>query len=254
MADTGIELIVPDWPAPAGVVAVSTTRVGGVSSGCYESLNLATHVGDAAAAVDRNRQLLAAKLGLSDQPCWLQQTHGTRVVAADNTTGPVAADAALASGSNVVCVVMTADCLPVLLCDRRGLHVAAVHGGWRGLAAGIIANAIEALASRGVSPADLLAWLGPAIGPAAYEVGEDVRAAVQKAGAAEALATGVRGRWQLDLYSFARSLLRACGVEAIHGGGFCTHTEPQRFFSYRRDGACGRQASLIWRRAQASEH
>lgn len=230
-------------------MAVSTTRIGGISEGAYASLNLAKHVGDSVDAVERNRALLVRELGLVEAPRWLDQVHGTQVASADKMTDPIAADAAVASGRDVACVVMTADCLPILLCDRRGRHVAAVHGGWRGLVSGVIAASVAALVSCGAAPADLLAWLGPAIGPAAYEVGDDVRAAVQAADAAEALAPGAPGHWQLDLYAFARNRLRACGVEAIHGGNFCTYSDPRRFFSYRRDGACGRQASLIWRRS-----
>jgi len=247
MAGTGIELIVPDWPAPPGIMAVNTTRCGGISEGCYESLNLASHVGDEAAAVARNRELLAGELGPGTSPRWLNQVHGTCVAAVDKTAGPVTADAAIASEFGVVCAVMTADCLPILLCDRHGLHVAAVHGGWRGLASGVVAASVAALVSCGVAAAGIIAWLGPAIGPAVYEVGEDVREAVQVAGATSALTPGAPGHWQLDLYGFARSRLRACGVESIHGGDYCTYSDPQRFFSYRRDGKCGRQASLIWR-------
>jgi YfiH family protein len=249
MAGTGIQLILPDWPAPPGVVAVSTTRTGGMSDGPYASLNLATHVGDLDAAVDKNRALLMRRLDLAEQPRWLNQVHGNRVVAAERITHPVAADAAVASALDVVCAVMTADCLPILLCDRRGTTVAAVHGGWRGLASGVIAAAVAALTSRGIAAADLLAWLGPAIGPAAYEVGEDVRNAMRAAEAAAALTATIPGRWHLDLYALARAGLRACGVEDVHGGDFCTYAEPRRFFSYRREGVCGRQATLIWRRS-----
>ena len=141
---------------------------------------------------------------------------------------------------------MTADCLPILLCDRGGTHVAAVHGGWRGLASGIIEAAVSALTSRGIAAADLLAWLGPAIGPAVYEVGQDVRDAVRAAGTSAALTATKPGRWHLDLYAFARAGLVDCGVEDIHGGNLCTYSDPERFFSYRRDGTCGRQATLIW--------
>lgn len=244
MAGTAVQLISPDWPAPPGVVAVSTTRIGGTSDGPYASLNLATHVGDLDTAVDKNRALLMRRLDLAEQPRWLTQVHGNRVVDAERITHPVAADAAVASALDVACAVMTADCLPILLCDRRGTTVAAVHGGWRGLASGVIAATVAALTSRGIAAEDLLAWLGPAIGPAVYEVGEDVRNAVR---AAEALTATASGRWHLDLYSLARADLRACGVADIHGGDFCTYSDPRRFFSYRRDGTCGRQATLIWR-------
>jgi YfiH family protein len=254
MAGTGIQLIVADWPAPPGIVAVSTTRTGGMSDGPYTSLNLANHVGDLEAAVASNRTLLTGHLDLAGQPRWLDQVHGNRVVEAEKVTYPVAADAALASDFDVVCAVLTADCLPILLTDRRGTQVAAVHAGWRGLACGVIAAAVSALVSRGIAAADLLAWLGPAIGPAVYEVGEDVRDVVQAADASAALTAGVAGHWYLDLYAFARGGLRACGVEDIHGGEFCTYSDPQRFFSYRRDGTCGRQATLIWRSSTRGGH
>ena len=247
MAATGIQLIVPDWPAPPGVIAVSTTRMGGTSDGPFASLNLATHVGDLAAAVSKNRALLTDQLDLGQPPRWLNQVHGRRVVEAEEITHPVAADAAIATEFNVACAVMTADCLPILLCDRRGTHVAAVHGGWRGLASGVIAAVVAALTARGIAATDLLAWLGPAIGPAVYEVGEDVRDAVRAADGLAALTVTAPGRWHLDLYALARAGLRASGVEHIHGGDLCTYADSRRFFSYRRDGACGRQATLIWR-------
>ena len=247
MAEPRIQLIVPDWPAPPGIVAVSTTRTGGVSDGPYASLNLATHVGDRATLVGRNRARLMRDLGLAKQPCWLDQVHGNHVVVAENVTHAVTADAAMSSEIDVACAVMTADCLPILLCDRGGTQVAAVHGGWRGLASGVIASAVSALMSRGIAAGDLLAWLGPAIGPTVYEVGEDVHAAVRAAGARTTLTATAPGRWHLDLYAFARAGLRACGVEDIHGANLCTYSDPQRFFSYRRDGICGRQATLIWR-------
>jgi YfiH family protein len=186
-------------------------------------------------------------LGLAKQPCWLDQVHGNHVVVAENLTHVVTADAAISSEIDAACAVMTADCLPILLCDRGGTHVAAVHGGWRGLASGVIAAAVSALMSRGVAAADLLAWLGPAIGPTVYEVGEDVHDAVRAAGARTTLTATATGRWHLDLYALARAGLQACGVEEIYGGGLCTYSDPQRFFSYRRDGTCGRQATLIWR-------
>jgi hypothetical protein len=247
MAGTGIQLIVPDWPAPPGVIAVSTTRLGGTSDGPFAGLNLAMHVGDLAAAVRKNRALLMEHLGLGQPPRWLNQVHGSRVVEAEQVNHPVAADAAIATEFDVACAVMTADCLPILLCDRRGTRVAVVHGGWRGLASGVIAAAVSALTGGGIAATDLLAWLGPAIGPAVYEVGQDVRDAVCAADGLTALTATVPGRWHLDLYAFARAGLRASGVENIHGGDLCTYADPQRFFSYRRDGTCGRQATLIWR-------
>ena len=248
MAGTEIQLIVPDWPAPPGVVAVSTTRAGGVSDGPFASLNLATHVGDRQARVRQNRALLMSELGLTRQPCWLNQVHGSHIVAAETVSRPVTADAAMTAEFDVACTVMTADCLPILLCDRHGSHVAALHGGWRGLASGMIAAAVATLGSRGIAAEDLMVWLGPAIGPSVYEVGQDVRDAVEAAGAATALTATAPKHWHLDLYAFARSGFMACGVENIHGGNLCTYSDPQRFFSYRRNGSCGRQATLIWRK------
>ena len=252
MARSCIQLIEPDWPAPPGVVAFSTTRTGGVSSGCYESLNLAMHVGDETANVERNRTRLISELGLSESPRWLNQVHGRRIVSVDGPGDPLTADGAVASVPNVACVVMTADCLPILLCDRTGQHIGAVHAGWRGLASGVIAGAVDTLVSCGADRAGLLAWLGPAIGPDAYEVGRDVYDAAQAADAGSALMAGSPGHWQLDLYAFARRRLHASGVEQIYGGDFCTYADPRRFFSYRRDGVCGRQATMIWRRAVGS--
>jgi len=247
MAGTEIQLIVPDWPAPPGVVAVSTTRTGGASEGPYASLNLAKHVGDRDNLVDQNRARLMRDLGLAEQPRWLNQVHGNHVVAAEEVSRPVAADSATAYKFGVVCAVMTADCLPILLCDRRGRRVAAVHGGWRGLVSGVIGATVSMFKSRGIAAADLLAWLGPAIGVAVYEVGQDVHDAVETVGHTAAMTATAPGRWHLDLCAFARADLRACGVANIHGGDLCTYSDPQRFFSYRRDATSGRQATLIWR-------
>jgi YfiH family protein len=235
--------IEPDWPAPAGIRAASTLRQGGASLGPYASLNLGAHVGDDTALVAENRRSLKAALNLPSEPVWLTQVHGTRALRADRPDGR-AADAAFTGEPGVVCAVMTADCLPVLLCSRDGLRVAAVHAGWKGLAAGVIESAVAALGT-----ADLLAWLGPAIGPAAFEVGDEVRAAFLAR--TPAFAPGFRerenGRWRADLYRLARVDLNRLGVSDIYGGGRCTHDEPADFFSYRRDGVTGRMATLIWR-------
>lgn len=242
-------LILPDWPAPPAVRAAATTRTGGVSTGPWAGLNLGDHVGDDAAAVAANRARLTAALALPAPPSWLAQVHGRRMLElAPGQTATAPADGALARGAGVVCTVLTADCLPVLFCDRDGTRVAAVHAGWRGLAAGILAEAVQAL---GGPPADLLAWLGPAIGQPAYEVGDDVREAFTAPGDAAAFAPNARGRWQLDLAGLARQRLAAAGVTAVFGGHWCTHGE-QRFFSHRRDGRCGRQAALIWLEPAAS--
>jgi hypothetical protein len=208
-------------------------------------MNPADHVGDDPLAVSANRARLQQLLALPAAPVWLQQVHGTQVVDAASASGTPQADAAWACNPGVVCAVLTADCLPLLLCDRAGECVAAVHAGWRGLAAGVIEQAVETLQRRSV---DLLAWLGPAISPAAYRVGEEVRdtfiAHDRRAGAAFTAAAG--GGWQADLYRLARQRLEDCDVMEVYGGGHCSYGEAGRFFSYRRDGACGRMASLIW--------
>jgi len=237
--------VVPQWPAPPRVRAVSTTRLGGVSAGPYAGLNLGDHVGDAPVAVAANRAALARWLDLPASPAWLRQMHGTRVVAAGHVSAPLEADASVARGPGVVCAVMTADCLPVLFCDRAGGCVAAAHAGWRGLVAGVLEATVDALPA----PASgLMAWLGPAIGPQRFEVGADLRAVFvgQDPGNAAAFAPVPGGRWRADLYRLAENRLRLKGVTEVYGGGFCTHTDAQRFYSYRRDRTTGRMASLIW--------
>ena len=240
-----LHLIVPNWPAPATVRAVSTTRHGGISPPPYDRLNLADHVGDDPAHVAENRRRLAAAVGLPGEPAWLEQVHGVEVVAAESVCAPVAADATWTREAGRSCVVMTADCLPVLLCDRAGTVVAAAHGGWRGLAGGVIAATVARL---GVRPADLLAWLGPAIGPDAFGVGEEVRAVflALDAGNAGCFRPSPAGRWLADLYELARRQLRNLGVNEVYGGGWCTFSEPERFFSYRRENRTGRMATLVW--------
>ena len=245
-------LIVPDWPAPAGVHALFTTRVGGVSRAPYASLNLGEHVGDDPAAVAANRLCLRQALVGAGDPVWLEQVHGTRVIdAALDRTGakPEQADAAFARRPGVCCVVMTADCLPVLFCDASGSVVAAAHAGWRGLCAGILEQTVAAMA---VPPRTLLAYLGPAIGPQAFVVGDDVRAAfvARDAAAAAAFLPQATGKWLADIYGLAKLRLAACGVEQVYGGAWCTVGDVGRFFSYRRDGRTGRMASLIWRTSQ----
>lgn len=237
--------IVPDWPAHPRVRAASTTRAGGVSGAPYASMNPAAHVGDSPAAVRENRARLAAQLRLPATPFWLQQVHGTRVVDAATTAALPEADGAWSTRANVVCAVLTADCLPLLLSDRDGRCVAAAHAGWRGLAAGVIEHAVAALPVKGDA---LLAWLGPAIGPEAYLVGDEVRAAfmARDAQAADAFAAHPGGGWHADLYRLARQRLAACGVNAVYGGDHCTFQENERFFSFRRDGVTGRMATLIW--------
>lgn len=237
--------VFPDWPAPKRVRAVATTREGGVSRGPYASLNLGSGVGDDPEAVDSNRALLARRLSLPIAPLWLTQVHGKRVVNARNAITLVHADASISDVTGIVCSVTTADCLPVLLCDRQGTCVAAAHAGWRGLAAGILEATVQSM----TRPAEqLLAWLGPAIGPQSYEVGDEVRQIFIRQNAADRLAftPSANHRWLADLYQLARNRLGLMGVARIYGGDFCTYSDTRRFFSYRRDGATGRMASLIW--------
>ena len=227
--------------------ALITTRAGGASRGAYAGLNLGLRSGDAAGDVARNRAQL--KRHLPAEPLWLRQVHGTTVVEADNAAADPEADAAFARRQGTVCAVLTADCLPLLLCDEAGTAVAAVHAGWRGICSGVIEQTLRALQRP---PQALLAYLGPAIGPAAYEVGAEVQQAfiaadpVGAAGSAAAFAPGKPGKFHADLYALARTRLARGGVARIYGGGYCTYTERERFYSYRRDGATGRMASLIW--------
>lgn len=235
----------PEWPAPERVRALVTTRLGGVSEGPYAAFNLADHVQDHPAAVAENRRLLREAAALPEEPRWLQQVHGAETLAASQIAPGACADGSFTDQSDVVCAVLTADCLPVLLCDARGQWVAALHAGWRGLAAGVIESA---LAHWGARAEDTLAWLGPAIGPRAFEVGEDVRAAFvdSDAGNARAFVPARPGHWFADLYGLARRRLHACGVAQVWGGNRCTASDAELFFSYRRDGVTGRMASLIW--------
>ena len=234
----------PGWPVEAG--ALVTTREGGASAGAYASLNLGLRSGDEEAAVRENRRRLEAVL--PSRPVWLRQVHGTRVVDADAARGagePPEADAAVARRPGTVCAVLVADCMPVLLADATGQVVAAAHAGWRGLCAGVLEATVAAMEA---DPSGVSAWLGPAIGPRAYEVGDEVREAFVRrdAAAREAFAATRPGHWLLDLYAVARQRLAACGVKCVYGGGFCTFSDPERFFSYRRDRQTGRMAALIW--------
>lgn len=236
--------IVPEWPAPPQVRSLLTTRHGGVSRGAYASLNLGDHVGDDPLAVAENRRRLASRLDTS--PVWLNQVHGTLVLDAGQLPSALRpeADASFTRRPGVACAVMTADCLPVLLCDKAGSVVAAAHAGWRGLHAGILERTVAAMACPGE---ELLAYLGPAIGAQAFEVGDEVRTAFVAANAQDALAFKPQGgKWLADIYLLARQRLARLGVDAIFGGDCCTVGEPERFFSYRRDGVTGRMASMIW--------
>ena len=235
--------IIPEWPAPHCVKALITTRMGGFSQGRYAGFNLGDHVGDEALAVRQNREFLCKYLPA--EPKWLKQVHGTKVANADTLHAPVEADASFARKANTLCAILSADCLPLLLCDANGSVVAAAHCGWRGLAAGVIEKTVSAMRT---APDTLLAYMGPAIGPKAYEVGADVRETFLcgDAGAQQVFAAHAPGKWLADLYLLARQRLNRLGVTNIHGGNFCTYTEAGRFFSHRRDGNTGRMASLIW--------
>lgn len=242
------QYLVPEWPAPPCVRALQTTRLGGVSAPPYDTLNLGTHVGDEPLAVAANRNRLQALV--PGEPVWLEQVHGTAVVSAETAGCLPVADACVTRRAGAVCVVMTADCLPVLLCDRQGRVVGAVHAGWRGLADGVIEAAVAAMDAPAL---DILAWLGPAIGPDAFEVGPEVREVFLKHDVAAAAAFIPRnGKFLADLYLLATQRLHALGITRIYGGGFCTYRDPGRFFSYRRDGPTGRMASLIWIAPQGS--
>lgn len=238
------EWIVPDWPAPPGVRALQTTRQGGVSQGPYASLNLGDHVGDIPESVAANRQRL---LGfLPKQPLWLHQVHGIVVADTEKGCDGISADASVARRTGDVCAVLTADCLPVLLCNDSGTVVAAVHAGWRSLAGGIIEAAVRKMACPGQQ---IMAWLGPAIGPEHFEVGEEVRAAfvAQNLQAREAFFPGEKeGKWLGDLCGLARQRLSCLGVHRVYGGHWCTMRDRALFFSYRREGNTGRMGSFIW--------
>jgi polyphenol oxidase len=241
------EFIIPNWPAPTNVKALQTTRTGGISAAPYKSLNFGSHVKDNAMHVAHNRQLLSQYL--PSEPVWLNQVHGIHVVDAANTDCLPEADASYTTRKNVVCVTMTADCLPVLLCDEAGSVVAAVHAGWRGLCDGVVEAAVKQLPAK---TANLMAWLGPAIGPNAFEVGSEVRAQfIAQDAQAEAAFKPHGDKWLGDIYQIATQRLNKLGVTKIYGGQennqkFCTFTDKENFFSFRRDGDTGRMATLIW--------
>jgi YfiH family protein len=235
--------IVPDWPAPARVRSLITTRRGGVSTGAHASFNLGLRADDDPRAVAANRATLRERL--PQDPVWLKQVHGAHVVRADAVTGSPEADAAYTRRAATVCAVMVADCMPVMFCDTQASVVAIAHAGWRGLSSGVIENTIAAI---GVNANDLLAFLGPAIGPTAFEVGADVRDAFLAADAAAAAAFTCEreGKWLADLFLLGGQRLARAGVHRIYGGGLCTFRDPARFYSYRRDRTTGRMAALIW--------
>ncbi len=234
----------PSWPAPSGIRAVSTIRMGGVSQGSYAGFNLASHVGDDLQNVLQNRHLLKSSLNLPNDPVWLTQIHSDVVVQAELIQNAPSADASFTTCSEVVCTVMTADCLPVLFCSKDGQVVAAAHAGWRGLLAGILANTYQAMQRDKV-----IAWLGPAIGPQRFEVGNEVfDAFVQKNPRfSSAFNRKDEQHYLADLYELARIELAGYGVTEVYGGDFCTYSDAERFFSYRREVQTGRMATLIWR-------
>jgi YfiH family protein len=274
-ASLALDWIVPDWPAPIGVRALMTTRRGGVSAPPWGAapavgggMNLGLNSGDAAANVQANRARLHALVPtvlsapLPSKPAWLTQVHGTAVVDAEVVGGTVpTADASTALAADAVCAVLVADCLPVLFADAAGRGVAAAHAGWRGLAAGVLQATVTRLrqriaASSGDAQTTIIAWLGPAIGPSRFEVGPEVLLAMQQdlPLAARAFTTSAGGKYHADLYALARQALAQCGVEAVYGGGLCTASDAQRFYSFRRDGPTGRHAALIWRHASPAAH
>lgn len=239
-----MKTILPNWPAPKNVKAFASTRVGGFSSAPYQGLNLGAHVGDAPSIVEKNRAWLAQQANMPSAPIWLNQTHSTVVAQVSApTTQVLDADGVFTSASNVVCSAMTADCLPVLLTNTQGTQVAAVHAGWRGLANGIVENALELFSG------EVMAWLGPAIGPQAFEVGEDVlQAFVDFDSQAHQAFTprDVEGKWLADMSKLATQRLNKLGITQVFDSGLCTFQDKEDFYSYRRDGVTGRQATFIW--------
>ncbi len=249
-----MSFIFPDWPAPASVRAAFTLRTGGISVPPYDTLNAGAHVGDAAEAVAENRRRIREQLRLPGEPVWLEQVHGIEVVelapgkgggASAAVAAPPRADAVVTRNAGRVCAIQVADCMPVLFAARDGSAVGAAHAGWRGLAGGVLEETVRKL---GVPPAGLVAWMGPAIGRAHFEVGGEVRDAFlsNDPGAGVVFDLNSRGRWQCDLYALAKRRLAALGVGSVSGGEWCTYADASRFFSYRRDGQCGRMAALIW--------
>ena len=241
-----LEWISADWPAPDGIVAGCTTRLGGVSEGEFAALNLGAHVGDSPANVVENRRRFVSDCGLPSEPLWLDQVHGNEVALDLNSELPPTADAMFTREPGRVCAVMTADCLPVLFVSASGDEIAAAHAGWKGLCCGVLENTVCQFRAR---PTDILVWFGPAISQRNFEVGDDVRQAfVDHDDQASGLfVPNDNGRWQADLYGLARQRLDRAGVRQIHGGDACTYEDSRHFFSYRRDGQCGRMASFVYR-------
>jgi polyphenol oxidase len=240
-----VGVLTPQWPAPRGVRAAFTLRIGGVSAAPYDSLNVGAHVGDTPACVAENRRRVCEQLGLPAEPAWLEQVHGTGVTELEGEEPRNAADAVFTRRPGRVCAVQVADCMPVLFAARDASVVGVAHAGWRGLAAGVLEATVARL---GAPAAHLIAWLGPAISAEHFEVGGEVRAAFvgQDAAAAAAFTANTRGRWQCDLAALVRQRLTTLGLTGLAGGAWCTYADRERFFSFRRDGRCGRMAALVW--------
>ncbi len=243
--------LVPDWPAPINIHAATTLRSGGVSKDPYLSLNPATHVNDLNEHVLQNRKIIGDLLNLPAEPAWLDQIHSNQIVKAEITAIPHQADASYSIESGVVCAVMTADCLPLLICSTDGKKIAAIHAGWRGLLSGIISNSISLLTTLPpiIKPNEFLIWLGPAIGPNCFEIGPEVREAFLQKSALYKKAFKIQsnGKYLADIYQLARIELSTLGINNIYGGIYCTMTDEERFFSYRRNNQTGRIATLIWK-------
>ena len=241
-----IEIIRPSWPSPKSVEAISTTRTGGFSVAPFNSLNLADHVGDTTDVVNRNRELVAGLFAKGAKGQWLQQVHNNRVARVRSSVEPLEADALVTSNRGIVLNILTADCLPLLLCSEDGNEMAAVHCGWRGLAAGIVANT---LATMDGDPDQLLAWIGPAIGSCHFEVGAEVRAAFAKSLSGDSLEHCFRpaaeGKFMADLLKITTAQLHDLGVCQVSSDAYCTYCDADRFYSYRRDGQCGRMVTAI---------
>ena len=240
------KFIFPNWPAPKNVCACTTTRLGGVSKAPYDSLNLSTKVGDEPTAVRANRAHLKQMLNLPSEPFWLDQAHTNRAVIAESYPTYPVADASYTTKACIVCVVLTADCLPILLCSKKGDLIAAIHAGWKGIINGVIEATIKALPAN---PTELIAWFGPAIGPQAFIVGSEVRDQFINFDAqAQTAFTAIEPqKWLCNIYLIGQQRLNSCGVTGIYGGEFCTYSDAQMFFSFRRSEHTGRLASLIWR-------
>lgn len=237
--------LIPNWPAPKNIKAYFTTRIGGVSSAPYASFNLGDHVNDASENIEANRNKLSADLDLPNHPKWLQQVHGNDIINATDWRSNIIADGIYSKEPNQICTVMTADCLPILLCNTTGTQVMALHGGWRSLALGIVPKGVALFCDL---PESILVWLGPAIGPKVYEVGHEVREQFLALDSrlSQAFVPSPAGRWLLDVYAVARFQCQQLGVTHIYGGNHCTYSEADKFFSYRRDGLTGRMAAGIY--------